>query len=82
MPGTAMRVQAIKKLSQPKCLAIIPVIEDATALGIPMRLVRRAYWVAVNFLLVMLAIKAINAAVPIPLLKFSKAITPESAVRL
>ena len=79
IPGMATRAQTIKKLSQPMCLAIIPVTADAKARGMPMRLVNKAYWVAVNFLLVMLAIKATNAAVPIPLLKFSNAITPDSA---
>ena len=56
-----------------------PVIADAKVRGTPMRLVNKAYWVAVNFLLVMLAIKATKAAVPMPLLKFSNAITPDRA---
>ena len=75
----ATRVQATKKPYQPTCLAINPVTEEARARGIPIKLVSRAYWVAVNFLLVMLAINATNAAVPIPLLKFSNAITPDKA---
>ena len=75
----ATRVQTIKKLSQPMFLAINPVTAEAKVRGTPMRLVNKAYWVAVNFLLVMLAIKATNAAVPIPLLKFSNAITPDKA---
>jgi len=73
----AMRVQAIKKLSQPKLLARKPVGGDANTRGTPMRLVRRAYCVAVNLLSVMLAMNAIKAAVPIPALRFSKPITPE-----
>lgn len=39
-------------------LAIYPVPEEAITRGIPMRLVSSAYWVAVNFLFVMLAMKA------------------------
>ena len=82
MPGIAIRVQKIKKLCQPIFLAIKPVAEDASCLERPMIPVSRAYWVAVNFLLVMLAINATKAAVPIPLLKFSKAITPDSMAML
>jgi len=55
----AIRVQAIKKLSQPKFLARKPVGADANTRGTPMRLLRRAYCVAVNLLFVMLAMNAI-----------------------
>ncbi len=79
MPGIAIRVQAIKKLSQPKFLASKPVGADARTLGTPMTLVRSAYCVAVNLLSVMLAIKAMYAAVPKPLLRFSNAITADRA---
>ncbi len=48
----ATRAHVIKKPSQPMVLAINPVTDEATARGIPIRLVSRAYWVAVNFLLV------------------------------
>ena len=54
----AMRVQAMKKGSHPMFLARKPVGAEAKTLGMPMRLLSRAYWVAVNFLLVMLAINA------------------------
>lgn len=73
----AIKVQAIKKPSQPKYLAKKPVGADANTRGTPMRLLRRAYCVAVNLLFVMLAINATKAAVPIPALMFSKPITPE-----
>ena len=59
IPGMAIRVQAIKKLAQPIFLARKPVGAEANTLGTPMRLVRRAYCVAVNLLLVILAINAI-----------------------
>lgn len=58
IPGIAIRVQAIKKLAQPIFLARKPVGAEANTLGTPMRLVRRAYCVAVNLLLVMLAMNA------------------------
>ena len=58
IPGIAIKVQTMKKLSQPTFFARKPVGAEANTLGTPMRLVRRAYWVAVNFLLVMLAINA------------------------
>lgn len=54
----AIRVQAIKKLAQPRFLARNPVGAEASTLGTPMRLVRSAYCVAVNLLLVMLAMNA------------------------
>ena len=53
-----MRTQRIKKFSQPKCFAINPVGAEAITLGTPMRLLRSAYWVAVNFLFVILPINA------------------------
>ena len=68
----------MKKLSHPMCLARNPVGAEATTRGKPIMLVSKAYWVAVNFLLVILAIKATKAAVPMPELRFSKAITPDS----
>jgi hypothetical protein len=55
----AIRVQTIKKLSHPTFFARKPVGAEAKTRGIPMRLVSKAYWVAVNLLLVILAIKAI-----------------------
>lgn len=58
IPGMAIRVQAIKKLAHPRFLARNPVGAEANTLGTPMRLVRRAYCVAVNRLLVMLAMNA------------------------
>lgn len=58
IPGMAIRVQAIKKLTQPIFLARNPVGAEASTLGTPIRLVRRAYCVAVNLLLVILAINA------------------------
>ncbi len=74
-----MRVQTIKKPSQPIFFAKKPVGAEATTRGTPMRLERSAYCVAVNLLFVMLAINATYAAVPMPPLRFSKAITPERA---
>jgi hypothetical protein len=58
IPGIAIRAHAIKKLNHPMFLAMNPVGADAMTLGIPMRLLKRAYCVAVNFLFVMLAINA------------------------
>ena len=58
IPGMAISVHEIKKASQPRCLAIKPVGAEAITLGIPIRLVRRAYCVAVNFLFVILAMNA------------------------
>ncbi len=78
MPGIAISVHAIKKLSQPRFFARKPVGAEASTLGNAITLVNRAYCVAVNFLFVILAINATKAAVPIPLLIFSNAITPES----
>ena len=72
----------MKKPSHPIFFARKPVGADAITLGTPIRLVRSAYWVAVNYLFVMLAMKATNAAVPIPALRFSKAMTPDRAVIL
>ncbi len=59
IPGIAIRVQAIKKVTQPRFLAKKPVGADASTLGTPIRLVRSAYCVAVNLLLVILAMNAI-----------------------
>jgi len=53
-----MTVQNMKNPSHPRRAARNPVGAAAMTLGIPIRLLSRAYWVAVNFLLVMLAIKA------------------------
>jgi hypothetical protein len=58
IPGIAISVHEIKKVSQPRYLAIKPVGAEAITLGIPIRLVRRAYCVAVNFLFVILAMNA------------------------
>jgi len=58
IPGMAIRVQAIKKLTQPIFLARKPVGAAASTLGTPIRLVKRAYCVAVNLLLVILAMNA------------------------
>ena len=55
-PGMAIRAQAIKKLSQPMCWARKPVGVAAITRGTPMRLLNRAYCVAVKRLSVMLAI--------------------------
>ena len=63
-------------------MAINPVGAETKTLGTPMRLLNKAYWVAVNFLLVMLAMKATKAEVPMPLVKFSKAMTPDNAGKL
>ena len=78
----AIKAQPQKKLSHPICLAKKPVGADAKTRGTPIRLLKRAYCVAVNFLLVILAMKATKAVVPIPLLRFSKAITPDNAATL
>ena len=58
MPGIAIRVHRIKKASQPIFLAKNPVGAEASTLGTPIRLLRRAYCVAVNLLFVILAINA------------------------
>ena len=58
IPGIAIRVQTMKKLAQPTFFARKPVGAEANTLGTPMRLVRRAYCVAVNLLLVILAMNA------------------------
>ena len=58
IPGTAAKAQAIKKGSQPRFFAKKPVGAEAITRGTPIRLVKSAYWVAVNLLLVMLAMKA------------------------
>jgi hypothetical protein len=79
IPGIAIRVQDIKKDSQPRFFARKPVGAEASTLGTPIRLVRSAYCVAVNLLFVILAMNAAYAAVPMPLLRFSKAITPDRA---
>lgn len=73
----AIKVQKIKKLPHPRFLTKNPVGAEANTRGTPIRLVSSAYWVAVNFLFVMLAMKAAYAAVPMPLLRFSKAITAD-----
>ena len=58
IPGVAIKVQNRKNPVHPMASAIKPVTEEASTLGIPIKLVSKAYWVAVNFLLVMLAMKA------------------------
>jgi hypothetical protein len=75
----AIKVQRIKKLSHPRRLAKNPVGAEANTRGTPIRLVSKAYCVAVYFLFIMLAMKAAYAAVPMPLLMFSKAITADKA---
>ena len=59
--------------------AIKPVGAEAKTRGTPIKLLKRAYCVAVNFLFVRLAIKATKAEVPNPALKFSKATTAAKA---
>ena len=78
IPGIAIRTQAMKKLSQPRYSTNKPDGDENTSLPNAMKLVNSAYCVAVNFLFVMLAIKATNAAVPMPALKFSKPMTETS----
>ena len=78
-PGMAINVQKTKKGPHPNCLAIKPVGAETRTLGTPMRLLNKAYWVAVNFLCVMLAMKATKAEVPMPPVKFSNAMTPDKA---
>ena len=56
-----------------------PVGADTRTLGTPIRLDSRAYCVAVNRLWVMLAINAAKAEVPMPPVKFSKAMTADRA---
>ena len=58
IPGMAISVHAIKKFSHPIFLAKKPVGAEASTLGMPMRLLKSAYCVAVNLLFVMLAINA------------------------
>src|SRR5574340_29122 len=82
MPGMAINTQKIKKFSHPICFARKPVGAEASTLGTPIRLLKSAYWVAVNFLFVMLPINAAYAAVPMPPVRFSNAMTPERAGRL
>ena len=65
----------MKNPSHPNQVARNPVVEPAKTRGIPMKLVNKAYWVAVNRLLVRLAIYATNAVCPSPLEMVSKAIT-------
>ena len=59
-----MRAHAIKKDSQPIIFARYPVGADIITRGMAIRLLSSAYWVAVNLLSVMEAIKARKAAVP------------------
>ncbi len=54
----AINAHEIKNNSQPKFLARKPVGADANTRGMPIILVNNAYCVAVNFLLVMLAMNA------------------------
>lgn len=54
-PGTAISAHRAKNRNQPKDSAMMPVGAEASTRGTPIRLDSRAYWVAVNFLLVMLA---------------------------
>jgi len=72
----------MKNPSQPSCRAAHPVGAEASTRGSPMMLVNSAYCVAVNRLLVRLAMKATNALVPMPPVTLSKATTPERAGRL
>jgi hypothetical protein len=72
----------MKNHSHPTRWAANPVGAEASTRGNPMMLVSSAYCVAVNFLLVRLAMKAAKALVPMPPVTLSKAITPESAGRL
>lgn len=74
-PGMASRVQRIKNPSHPNQAARNPVVDPAKTRGIPMKLVSKAYCVAVNRLFVRLAINATNAVCPSPLEMVSKAMT-------
>ncbi len=80
-PGMANRVQTIKNPVQPNPVAKTPVIEPAKTRGIPMILLRSAYCVAVKRLSVRLAMNATKAVVPIPPVRFSKAMTAVSVGR-
>lgn len=55
-PGTANAVQTRKNPSHPRCFARNPVGAEANARVTPIRQLRSAYWVAVYFLFVILAI--------------------------
>ena len=56
MPGIATSAQHIKKFSQPIIFARYPVGADIITRGVAIRLLRSAYWVAVNLLSVIDAI--------------------------
>ena len=62
----------MKKCGQPRDSARKPVLAEIRTLGIAMRLVKRANWVAVNLTSQSLAIKAVKAADPMPAVAFSK----------
>ena len=74
-PGMANKVHKIKNPAQPSHVAKSPVTEPAKTRGMPIKLVSKAYCVAVKRLSVRLAINATNAVVPIPPVRFSKAMT-------
>ena len=57
-PGMAIKAQKMKNDSHPRYFTIKPVGAEAITLGTPIRLLKRAYWVAVKRLSVILAIKA------------------------
>jgi len=79
IPGIAMKAHPVKNQNHPVYSAMNPVGAESTSRPKAMKLVNSAYWVAVNFLFVMLAINAMKAAVPIPPLRFSKPITTARA---
>ena len=74
-PGIANSVQSTKNPSHPSHVASKPVVDPAMTRGMPMILVSKAYCVAVKRLFVRLAMNATKAVVPIPPVRFSKAMT-------
>ena len=78
MPGIATMAQMTKNSVQPTASTMKPVDALATVRGTAMKLVNRANWVAVNALLVSLAMKAVSAIAPRPTPRYSPLTTTNS----
>ena len=69
-----------KNWVQPTASTMKPVVAFAKVRGMAMKLENRANWVAVNALLVSLAMKAVSATVPRPTARYSPLTTTNSPV--